>query len=150
MAKETLLGEGQWVEELLIRGSPDGKLAAHVKIGASVDMPGAGKQLAVSPPLPVALLAGEQGVPLADIIGKVTLKAVADLEAARVELAEAVEDRDRLRGLLAGETAQHAVTRQQLARMHSQAMRRAARDRQAPQGEAADSTDSPDAPAMGG
>lgn len=80
MAKQAFkLEPGQWIEEVLFRGRPDGTMGGHVTIGTQFTV--AGKtQYAVSDALPVAMLAGQAGFPLADVIGALSLEQQASIE----------------------------------------------------------------------
>lgn len=78
------LEPNQWIEELLVRGRPDGSTAAHVVIGTQVDSMGI-KSLHTSTH-PVAILQSEAGVPIADVVGQLVIGLGAQVESLKAEV----------------------------------------------------------------
>lgn len=107
------LADGQWLEEVLVRGRPDGSLGCHVVIG---QRDGFG-QVSVTPPLPVDVIGNGYGIPAAELVGETTLAVAADRDARERERDEARQERDEARDHHAHECERAQQLEQQLTDM---------------------------------
>ncbi len=104
-AGEPLLQDGEWIEEILLRGRPNGDIGGHVLFGWTDGM----DVEHTSPALPVKVLQGQIGLPIADILGAVAVAREAARESAEAGQTAAEEVRDTLAAELEAEQEAHAA-----------------------------------------
>jgi hypothetical protein len=112
------LEPNQWIEELLVRGRPDGGTAAHVVIGTMVESMGS-KSLHTSTH-PVAVLQGEAGIPIADVVGQLVIGLGAQVESLKAEVSHHKAKTLEAHEHLAKERKDHAETAKRADEAHRQ------------------------------
>lgn len=99
--------------ETLIRHNPDGSIGAHHQSIYELTKDGIVLSSKIQPPVQLSV-AGEEGLPLADILGETTAAALLAAEAAQAARAKAEAELATVKTQLEAATAQSATLRQQL------------------------------------